>query len=70
MKATTPRGVLISRGRYNAFGHPHPEVMARYRTHGIQAYDNVDHGALRLRLGVFGEPEGLRGQRRFWREPR
>ncbi|SDQ51039.1 competence protein ComEC [Pseudomonas sp. UC 17F4] len=70
LKATTPRGVLISRGRYNAFGHPHPEVMARYRTHGIQAYDNVDHGALRLRLGVFGEPEGLRAQRRFWREPR
>ena len=70
LSATAPRGVLISRGRYNAFGHPHPEVMARYRTHGIQAYDNVEHGALRLRLGAFGEPEGLRAQRRFWREPR
>lgn len=70
LKATAPRGVLISRGRYNAFGHPHREVMARYRTHGIQAYDNVEHGALRLQLGVFGEPQGLRAQRRFWREPR
>jgi len=24
---------------------------------------------VRLRLGTFGEPEALRSQRRFWREP-
>ncbi|UVJ42714.1 DNA internalization-related competence protein ComEC/Rec2 [Pseudomonas sp. LS1212] len=68
LEATAPRGVLISRGRHNAFGHPHPEVMARYRALGIIAYDSVEHGALRLQLGRFGVPEGLRAQRRFWRD--
>jgi len=69
LAATAPRGVLISRGRYNAFGHPHAEVMERYRINGIEAFDSAVHGALRLRLGTFGEPLGLRGQRRFWRDP-
>ncbi|MNJ76580.1 hypothetical protein D3C77_738920 [compost metagenome] len=64
-----PRGVLISRGRYNAFGHPHAEVMKRYRTNGIEVFDSAVQGALRLRLGTFGEPLGLRSQPRFWRDP-
>ncbi|MNF28364.1 ComEC family competence protein [compost metagenome] len=68
LEATAPRGVLISRGRHNAFGHPHPQVMARYRALGIATYDSVEQGALRLQLGRFAAPEGLRGQRRFWRE--
>ncbi|MFQ6575635.1 DNA internalization-related competence protein ComEC/Rec2 [Pseudomonas sp. UM16] len=69
LAATAPRGVLISRGRYNAFGHPHAEVMERYRINGIEAYDSAVHGALRLRLGAFAEPLGVRSQRRFWRDP-
>ena len=68
LEATAPRGVLISRGRHNAFGHPHAEVMARYKALGIAAYDNVEQGALRLRLGRFGVPQGLRAERRFWRD--
>jgi competence protein ComEC len=63
LEAVAPKGVLISRGRHNAFGHPHPQVMARYRV-----YDNVEQGALRLQLGRFSGPEGLRAQRRFWRD--
>ncbi|NBA94168.1 DNA internalization-related competence protein ComEC/Rec2 [Pseudomonas sp. R5(2019)] len=69
LQATRPRGVLISRGRHNTFGHPHPQVMARLRNLGISSYDNVDHGALHLQLGTFGVPRGTREQRRFWREP-
>lgn len=69
LTATAPRGVLISRGRHNAFGHPHAEVMQRYWTNGIAAFDSAVHGALRLQLGTFGEPQGLRSQRRFWRGP-
>ncbi|WP_442113144.1 DNA internalization-related competence protein ComEC/Rec2 [Pseudomonas sp. NUPR-001] len=68
LAATAPRGVLISRGRYNAFGHPHAEVMTRYRTNGIEVFDSAEQGAVRLRLGAFGEPQGQRSQRRFWRE--
>ncbi|MHC6224696.1 DNA internalization-related competence protein ComEC/Rec2 [Pseudomonas sp. X10] len=65
--ATAPRGVLISRGRHNGFGHPHAEVMARYRRHGLTIHDSALEGALRLRLGSHGEATGLRSQRRFWR---
>ncbi|CAG8865349.1 ComE operon protein 3 [Pseudomonas fluorescens] len=67
IKAAAPRGVLISRGLHNGFGHPHAEVMARYRRHGLQIHDSALHGALRLRLGSHGEVEALRSQRRFWR---
>jgi len=68
LTATSPRGVLISRGRYNAFGHPHASVMQRYRTSGIEVFDSALHGALRLRLGTFAEPLKQRSQRRFWRD--
>ena len=68
MRATAPRGVLISRGRNNGFGHPHEQVMARYRRHGLAIHDTAVEGALRLLLGCQGAVEGVRGQRRFWRE--
>ncbi|MPT00002.1 MAG: DNA internalization-related competence protein ComEC/Rec2 [Pseudomonas sp.] len=67
IKATKPRGVLISRGRNNGFGHPHPQVIERYRRHGVVIHDTAVEGALRLRLGHRGGVEGLRAQRRFWR---
>ena len=67
LEALAPKGVFISRGRYNAFGHPHPEVMARFAMLGITPYDSAVEGALSLRLGRFAEPEGIRSQRRFWR---
>ncbi|MDF0732591.1 DNA internalization-related competence protein ComEC/Rec2 [Pseudomonas entomophila] len=68
LRATAPRGVLISRGRHNGFGHPHPQVSARYRRHGLVAHDTALEGALRLRLGSHGGVKGLRGERRFWRD--
>ena len=68
ISATAPRGVLISRGRHNGFGHPHPQVLERYRRHGLVIHDTAQDGALRLRLGSHGPAEGLREQRRFWRE--
>lgn len=63
-----PRSVLISRGRNNAFGHPHPQVMERYRRLGSQVYDSAEQGAVRLQLGAFTPPIVARSQRRFWRE--
>ncbi|MBF8731308.1 DNA internalization-related competence protein ComEC/Rec2 [Pseudomonas guariconensis] len=68
IRATSPRGVMISRGRYNGFGHPHPQVVERYRRYGLSVHDTAIEGALRLRLGSHGEVEGLRAQRRFWRQ--
>ncbi|MNV94151.1 ComEC family competence protein [compost metagenome] len=69
IRATAPRGVLISRGRHNSFGHPHLQVMERYRRHGMAIHDTALDGALRLRLGSGAEVQGQRSQRRFWRIP-
>ncbi|MFK0312738.1 DNA internalization-related competence protein ComEC/Rec2 [Pseudomonas sp. NPDC090233] len=65
--ATGPRGVLVSRGRNNGFGHPHAQVIERYRRHGLAIHDTAVQGALRLVLSSHGEAQGLRAQRRFWR---
>jgi competence protein ComEC len=68
LHAVSPRGVLISRGRNNAFGHPHPLVMSRYRWLGIDTHDSAERGAITLRLGTFGDVDSERAVRRFWRE--
>ena len=64
-----PKAVLISRGRGNSFGHPHPQVLARYQHFHSTIYDSAERGAVRLRLGAFEAPIMARSQRRFWRAP-
>ncbi|MET1080127.1 MAG: DNA internalization-related competence protein ComEC/Rec2 [Pseudomonas sp.] len=66
--AVAPRAVLISRGQHNSFGHPHPEVLARYAARGVVIYDTVESGALRVQLGDRGGAQGLRESGPFWRE--
>ncbi|MBT2373956.1 DNA internalization-related competence protein ComEC/Rec2 [Pseudomonas fluorescens] len=68
LQQLAPTAVLISRGRGNAFGHPHPLVVARYQALGSAIYDSAEQGALRLQLGTFQPPVAARSQRRFWRE--
>lgn len=68
LQAVAPRAVLISRGQNNAFGHPHPQVMARYRALSLEVFDSVKSGALRFELGAHASAQGLREQARFWRE--
>ncbi|QBZ91003.1 DNA internalization-related competence protein ComEC/Rec2 [Pseudomonas viciae] len=64
-----PHSVLISRGQGNAFGHPHPRVIARYRRLGLAIYDSAEQGAIRLQLGAFEPPFTQARQRRYWRDP-
>ncbi len=68
LQRLSPGSVLISRGRGNAFGHPHPQVLQRYQALGSQVYDSAEQGAVRLQLGAFAAPVVARSQRRFWRE--
>lgn len=68
LERVAPEGVLISRGRHNNFGHPHPVVQARYKALGIATHDSAESGAISLRLGAFGQPVAMREQRRFWRD--
>jgi len=70
IQATAPRGVLLSRGRNNGFGHPHAQVIERYHRYGLAIHDTAVEGALRLVLGSHGGVDGLRSQHRFWRTPR
>jgi len=64
-----PKAVLISRGRGNSFGHPHPTVLARYQKLGMAIYDSADQGAIHLQLGRYEAPRTMRLERRFWRDP-
>lgn len=66
--AVAPEAVLFSRGAHNAFGHPHPLVVERYRQRGARVHDSVTDGALRIRLGTYAPAEPWRAQQRFWRE--
>jgi len=68
LKNLSPSTVLISRGHGNTFGHPHPQVMARFKALGMTILDSAEHGAIRFRLGAFGAAETLRDRRRFWRD--
>lgn len=68
LDAVAPRAALISRGRHNAFGHPHASVLARYEALPARRYDTVERGAVRIRLGAFAQGQGLRERARFWRE--
>lgn len=41
LKATTPKAIIISCGRNNRFGHPHPTVINRYKQNKIP-YSRTD----------------------------
>jgi competence protein ComEC len=67
LDAVAPHAALLSRGRQNPFGHPHPLVMARYRQRAIDIYDSAERGAVRFVLGGDAAVLSLREQARFWR---
>ena len=68
LAAVAADGVLISRSKHNAFGHPHPTVRKRLHSAGATLYDTAEHGALSLQLGAFGNAKKMRDEPRFWRE--
>jgi competence protein ComEC len=68
LRAVGASGVLISRGRNNAFGHPHPLVMSRYQWSGMQVYDSAELGAITVQLGAHTDIQAERRTPRFWRE--
>ncbi len=68
LQSVAPEAILLSRGRHNGFGHPAPEVVARYRALGVQVYDSAERGAVHIRLGAFEQAQALRDHARFWRE--
>lgn len=65
--AVHPRTAVFQAGYRNRFGHPAPEVLARYRERGIELVQTPDCGAWRWSPP---QPEGVCERdisRRYWR---
>lgn len=71
LDAVQPRVAVIQSGYRNRFGHPAPDVVARYREHGVQLVDSPRCGAWTWMPGESaGEHVGLcerEVDRHYWR---
>ena len=66
--ATRPRFAVVGTRWNNRFGHPHPDVVARYRTVGSHIVSTAVSGALRWRSDSPDEIEAERcGGSPYWR---
>jgi competence protein ComEC len=72
LQALHPAMGLVSAGWHNRFGHPHPDVVARYAAAGVVLRNTATTGAIRLDFPARGPAsvtaEERRRQRRYWRE--
>ncbi len=70
LAAVRPRLALIPVGYRNRYGHPHPEVLARYRALAIPLYRTDRDGEISVHIGGKGiEVEDYRQKgRRYWHE--
>jgi competence protein ComEC len=64
-----PHSVVFSAGFRHHFGHPHPDIVARYRKAGAKLFNTADTGALEFSWdGASAEPSVkiARSVPRFW----
>lgn len=70
--ALKPPLALVSAGWRNRFGHPRPEVVARYAQAGVPLFNTAAQGAMELDFPADGPPRRKPGWRlrqpRYWRE--
>lgn len=69
IKQVRPRHVVFSSGYHNPFGHPHPQVVERFRQLRSELYNTSASGALefRWRDGKLLSPTHYRRiKRRYW----
>lgn len=62
-----PRFAVVSAGFRNRFGHPHPEVLERYRSVGAHVLETASLGAIAWRSEAPGVVRAGRDDRRYWR---
>jgi competence protein ComEC len=63
-----PSLAVVSAGWHNRFGHPKPEVLARYADAQVPVFNTAVQGAIPLDFPVDAPPR--RGQGWRWRQPR
>ncbi len=50
LEAVNPQVAIISAGKDNRFGHPHPDVVERLKKKGVKIYNTADDGAVTYRF--------------------
>ena len=67
ISAVSPRWAVVTAGYRNRFGHPHPDVLERYRTAGVQVLRTDRDGAISVHLenGISTSTERAR-RGRYW----
>ncbi len=70
LATVSPGLVVIPVGHRNRYGHPHPQVMARYRALGAEIARTDREGAVEVRLarGGISLSRAVEVERRYWRE--
>jgi competence protein ComEC len=65
--AVAPRWAWVQAGYRNSFGHPAPEVVARYRARGVTVVDSVHCGAMHWQSAQAQRMDCERDRsRRYW----
>lgn len=69
LDAIHPKIALVSAGYRNHFGHPHPDVVARFAERDIGLFNTADSGYLHLRFGPDAEDleQGRELRNGWWR---
>lgn len=49
IKKINPQVIVISSGKNNQYGHPHKEVLLRYKQEGIKVYNTANTGAITIK---------------------
>jgi competence protein ComEC len=71
VEAVRPRIGVFTLGYRNRFGHPHPQVVARFREQGARILRSDAAGLIRLSFGEAGvvASEYRPSHRRYWHAP-
>ena len=68
VQAIAPKYALISRGKHNSYGHPHPQVIRTLQRAEVVVYDTAIDKAVLVHLGAQQPPWTMAEQSRFWRQ--
>lgn len=68
LSAVDPQLAMVAAGYRNHYGHPHPEVLDRYKQRGIKMLSTIDAGTIELLVDGQGwrTSRYRKAEKRFW----